>query len=132
MNNIIVLGKDRNEKLEKSNVVYKINCNNCNASYVGQTCRRLGVRLKEHRKKYSDEDRNSSLHIHRIENNHTINFDTVKILDYETNKGKRLFSEALYIHTQKKYMNKQFEINKLPKEYSSMINNFEFLSSSKH
>ena len=90
------------------------------------------MRLKEHRKKSSDEDRNSSLHIHRIENNHTINFDTVNILDYETNKGKRLFSEALYIHTQKKYMNKQFEMNKLPKEYSSMIKNFEFLSSLKH
>ena len=80
----------------------KINCNNCNASYVGQTCRRLGVRIKEHHKKYFEKDRNSTLHIHRIENNHTINFNTINILDHEINKGKRLFSEALHIHIHKR------------------------------
>ena len=129
LNSIIVLGKDKNLKLNNSNVIYKINCDNCNASYVGQTCRRLGVRIKEHQRKYREEDKNSSLFIHKTENNHTINFHNVKILDTEINTGKRLFTEALYIHTQKNFMNKQFEITKLPKEYSILINNFEFLSS---
>jgi len=32
--------------------VYKINCNDCSASYVGQTKRQLGTRINEHRNKY--------------------------------------------------------------------------------
>ena len=48
LNNIIKLGKDKNDKSNNSNVVYKINCNDCNASYVGQTSRRVNVRIKEH------------------------------------------------------------------------------------
>ena len=36
LNNIIKLGKDKNEKSNNANVVYKINCNDCNTSYVGQ------------------------------------------------------------------------------------------------
>ena len=99
LNNIIVLSKDKNTQFNNSNVIYKINCDNCNASYVGQTCRRLGVRIKEHHRKYCEEDKNSSLFIHKIDNNHTINFHNVKILDSESNTGKRLFSEALFIHT---------------------------------
>ena len=48
LNSIIILGKDKNVKYNNANVVYKINCNNCNASYVAQTSRRLNVRIKEH------------------------------------------------------------------------------------
>ena len=50
LNSIIILGKDKNDKNNDANVVYKINCNNCNASYVGQNSRRLNVRIKEHKK----------------------------------------------------------------------------------
>ena len=41
LNNVIVLGKNREEKCNKNNVVYKINCKNCEATYVGQKGRRL-------------------------------------------------------------------------------------------
>ena len=97
-----ILGKDKNVKNYNSNVVYKINCNDCNASCVGQTSRRLSVRIKEHHKKYCDRNQSSSLFMHTKDNNHSINFHNVKILDFENNKEKRLFSEAIFIHTQKK------------------------------
>ena len=42
--------------------------------------------------------------------NHFIDFNNIKILDTEIHNGKRLFSEALFIHTQKNYMNKQYEM----------------------
>ena len=53
-------------------MVYKINCKDCDASYVGQRGRRLYVRIKEHNKKYTMKDENSSLYLHTKENNHTI------------------------------------------------------------
>ena len=44
----IKTGKDKIKKDELSNVVYQINCKDCDYSYVGQTKRKLKTRLKEH------------------------------------------------------------------------------------
>ena len=128
LNNIIKLGNDKNEKCNNANVVYQIKCKDCNASYVGQTSSRLNVRTNEHAKKYSNKDENSGLFLHTKENNHSIDFNNIKILDTELNNGKRLFSEA-FIHTQKNYLNKQYEINRLPNEYNTFIRNCDFITS---
>ena len=101
LNNIIKLGKDKTKIGDNANVVYKINCKNCDASYVGQTVRRLDVKIKEHTRKYITQDNNSSSYTHAINNNHSIDLFNIKILDTECNRGKRLFSEAIVIHTQK-------------------------------
>ena len=45
----IRIQKDELLTLSHSNVVYKINCKDCNASYMGQTSRILKARIKEHR-----------------------------------------------------------------------------------
>ena len=132
LNNIIKLGKDKNDKSNNANVVYKINCNYYNASYVGQTNRQVNVRIKEHIQKYTDEDTNSGLFSHTKDNDHLIDFKNIKILDSEIHNGKRLFSETLFIHTQKIYMNKQYEINKLHNEYNSFIKKCEFLTLNDH
>ena len=50
LSSIIKLGKDKTDNDNQANVVYKINCKDCNTSYVGQTSRRLQVRAKEHAK----------------------------------------------------------------------------------
>ena len=52
LNNIIKLGKDKTKTCDNVNVVYKINCKDCNATYVGQIGRRLNVRINEHTKKF--------------------------------------------------------------------------------
>jgi len=48
MNRIIKIHKDQIEHDYKNNIVYKIYCQNCDASYVGQTKRQLKTRIKEH------------------------------------------------------------------------------------
>ena len=42
--------KDKTESNHKCGVVYQINCNNCNASYIGETERALGTRISEHKR----------------------------------------------------------------------------------
>lgn len=50
MNNIVKTRKDKSTTKGHTNVVYKIDCQECDSSYVGQTKRRLEVRVKEHQK----------------------------------------------------------------------------------
>jgi len=45
----IKTGKDRIENSNQSGVVYRINCKDCEASYVGQTKKRLITRIKKHK-----------------------------------------------------------------------------------
>ena len=47
-NCLIKLGKDKCQLSGKRNVVYKIKCNTCDNSYIGQTSRSLKTRSKEH------------------------------------------------------------------------------------
>jgi len=42
-------GKDRLNDHQVTEVVYKINCNDCDKVYIGQTKRHLVTRIKEHR-----------------------------------------------------------------------------------
>jgi len=48
----IKTGKDIIEESNRCNVVYRIDCKDCDASYVGQTKRRLITRVKEQKKRY--------------------------------------------------------------------------------
>ena len=48
---------------EKSNILYRIECNNCNKSYIGQTSRTLNGRIISHK---SDCNRNIKYNIKKI------------------------------------------------------------------
>lgn len=47
LKSFIKVGKDALDKFNHISVVYKISCNNCDATYVGQTKRQLKTRLQE-------------------------------------------------------------------------------------
>ena len=64
LNNIIKLGKDKNQICDNVSVGYKNNCKDCNASYVGQTGRRLNVRIKEHAKIHYERRKFITIHIY--------------------------------------------------------------------
>ncbi|XP_060074957.1 uncharacterized protein LOC132554659 [Ylistrum balloti] len=50
LRNTLVHPKDKITKENVAECIYKIGCKNCDASYIGETGRRFGVRLGEHRK----------------------------------------------------------------------------------
>jgi len=108
LNKFIRAHKDVLSLSVRSNVVYRINCLNCDASYVGQTKRTLNTRINEHR---SHIRRNSTQHSvitdHKRNLGHEFDWDNVKILDYEPNCNKRLISEMIYIKKQKHGLNAQ-------------------------
>jgi len=48
LRNILVHPKDKVKDEEKTELIYQIPCKNCPSSYVGETGRKLGLRMKEH------------------------------------------------------------------------------------
>jgi len=112
LRNIIKAHKDPLPNLCKKNVVYKLNCNNCEATYVGQTKRQLKTRIVEHRNHIK---RNTS--IHSVITDHRIisefDWDNVEILNVERNLNKRLISEMISIKSQRKSLNLQTDTDSL-------------------
>ncbi|EFN68948.1 hypothetical protein EAG_11804, partial [Camponotus floridanus] len=108
LNNIIKAHKDVIPKASNKNVVYKIECGNCDASYVGQTGRKLITRINEHKKHINRCTTNKSVITeHRLNFDHEFKWDDVKILDKEPYYNKRLFSEMLCIKRQLNGLNLQ-------------------------
>ena len=68
-------------KLNKSNVIYKVNCNDCNEFYIGLTRRRLNVRLDEHSKRHY-----SPLYKHYSGTGHSINYQDPEIISTDNVK----------------------------------------------
>ena len=124
LNTIIRLGKDIIDKWEQTNVVYKINCKNCPASYTGETKRNLKTRIDEHQK---HKNQDSVVSLHEREKLHEFNWNDVKILDREINYNKRLVSEMIHIKSDFHSINKKEDILNLNSVYFSLIKNFKSL-----
>lgn len=92
------------EKMMKSGIVYHLTCPRCSACYVGETCRHLQTRLKEHHQKAGP------MKTHLAECSTSIPEENVKIL-HSTTRGESylLTLEALHIREQKPALNTKDE-----------------------
>jgi len=122
LDKIVRVQKDYTEHSHKNNVVYKINCKNCDASYVGQTKRQIRTRIKEHYNNIkTDKSKHSVITEHIINFNHNFDWDNIKIMDTESNYNKRLVSEMLHIKEQKNGINLHKDTELLDESYSAIL-----------
>ena len=109
--------KDPLRTSDKSNCVYKLQCKDCNACYVGQTARQLEVRVKEHErcaKKMPADlkilrklEKDSAIALHAVFSNHQIDFENPKVLKYGFSTYKqRQLAEAILIQTTPNVVNR--------------------------
>ena len=122
LNTFIKTGKDSLPKDDQCGVVYKINCLNCESSYVGQTKRKLKTRIKEHKadiRKPSSEI--SVVSRHRMNEMHELDWDNIRILDIEQSLAKRRISEMIHIKRQTSGINKQSDTEGLPEVYFPLL-----------
>ncbi len=97
------------DPMQRSGVIYKVDCDDCEKSYVGETGRRLCKRIAEH--KAAERDgliKKSCLAQHSVETSHRANFSDVKILTSEKNVALRKAKEAIYIQRTTGAMNIQY------------------------
>ena len=97
------------------NTVYHIKCDDCDAHYVGETGRALGVRIKEHGK------RPSHVHAHCQANNHTFKSEEVAILHCESNWFRKGVAEAIHIAQESPDINRDQGRHKLPAIYREIL-----------
>jgi len=124
LSKFIFVQKDSLPDSSRKNVVYKVSCRDCDASYVGQTGRQLKTRISEHRNHIRrDTSTNSVITDHRIQSGHEFDWDGVQILDHEKFFYKRLISEMLHINRQRNGLNLQSDTECLHHAYLSIVNN---------
>ena len=72
--------KDRFNRSQKSKIVYKASCWDCDAFYIGKTKRRLHDRKAEHFKALTQIGHASTVAEHSISTGHNIKWDHFEIL----------------------------------------------------
>ena len=105
---IVSQPKSNPPMLEKSNVIYKIPCKDCNKHYVGQTGRKLSTRLHEHKLAVKRHDHLSLVSMHQDNYGHTFDWDNVEIMGQARQKKAREFLEAWY--SSKNSINKHIDM----------------------
>lgn len=131
--------KGKTEKSQRSNVIYCLQCSQCEAKYVGLTTNKLKTRLYGHKsdknkldKIRAIEDENlkniqldhwkerTAIMQHSVETGHTFNYDSATILD-SSNKSNRLpILEICHIMTTKN-INKRSDTEGLSISYTGIM-----------
>lgn len=111
--------KDRPTTNKQTNVVYKINCEDCSWSYIGETGRCFETRKKEHIRNVKTYKVGSNIATHAWANDHRINFAEGQVIDrgsYRTRKTLESWHTALTIQADN-------NSKPLPEQYSIILKN---------
>ena len=89
--------KDKLPIETRSGVVYRIPCSSCDRSYIGETIRRLGDRVKEHKKAcVRCETVVSAIAEHAWNEGHPIAWENTKVIGTD---NRRVIKEAMLINS---------------------------------
>lgn len=85
-------------------LIYSIKCH-CGKEYIGETGKKLGQRIKQHKYAISRADDKNGIAVHSLECSLGINWDEAKTLEWEGNWYKRKVKESLWIQMKKPELN---------------------------
>ena len=103
--------KDTRRTDEKAGVVYKIECGDCNAKYVGETGRQVKDRMAEHQRDIRNKKAASKVYEHVKETGHSFKFDHVSVLDNCPQRKTRLHLESIYTFNEPNSINRSLILN---------------------
>ena len=117
---LLVRPKDKLDKEKVVGPVYKISCNMCDASYIGETERSLKARFQEHRRP-STVTSEVSRHIHADHPEHDVSLKEAKVLDIEGRWFERGVKEAVYIRQHQPTLNRDGGRFNLPPVWTNLL-----------
>ena len=99
--------KDRVATEDKNNIVYEIDCSNCEAVYFGESKRSLKSRSDEHKRsvRNCDCDKNE-IAKHCWEADHNFSWDQKKVVDRESRLIPRKIKETIHSLKNPNHINK--------------------------
>ena len=138
LHRVLVYPKDKRSVQKSTGVVYSIPCKDCPTVYIGETGRRFEMRQKEHKQdlkqlegvKYTRARGKESLtEIHQLalmdniaSNNHTINWEGVRLPAKKPDWKKRGVKEAIFIRKAGMgAINQDGGRNHLPEVFSKLL-----------
>ncbi|GAA50262.1 hypothetical protein CLF_104301 [Clonorchis sinensis] len=101
--------KGKLDPMTRNNVIYRIQCKDCDKRYIGQTGRKLSTRIHEHKLATERHDQFSLISLHKDQEGHEFDWSGVHILGQARTKKEREFIEAWY--STKGSINKHIEID---------------------
>ena len=148
LRNFMVHPKDNVEDEEKTELIYSVPCKNCSSSYIGETGRKFGLRINEHKKEVvtagtqtrasrareSSVTHKSAITDHAVEENHVIDWESGARQKWSTERhsdrsdGQK---EPLWIRKTPTCMNRDAESYQLSHTRDQVISRSRALSSCK-
>jgi hypothetical protein len=117
---LLVRPKDPLEKERVIGPVYQIKCQDCEASYVGETERALKARFLEHRRP-SSAGSEVSRHLHTDSKGHSVSLEGTNILCVEPKYFERGVKEAINIRKLKPSLNRDGGRYQLPSIWNNVL-----------
>lgn len=102
---------------KQTHLIYKIPCDDCDSTYIGQTKQYLKNRLQGHK----SSKNLTALKKHENNSGHKFNLDKTKIIAKESNYYARNVLEMIHIKKDKNSINDRTDISNLSKIYHSLI-----------
>ena len=110
--------KDKKSNMDKKNVIYQLNCQNCPANYIGESSRTAKIRVNEHNNDIQRKRIRNNIFTHERDQNHKFNMNNVNILMQETKLRPRKFIEGVFSHFNTDSINRAQE---LPTAYLNIL-----------
>ena len=112
----LVSPKDKDDKMNKSGIIYRIKCADCDEDYVGEAGRIFRDRFKEHLRAPSP------LYNHHQASGHPLPMrDNVDILARENHNTSRWIKESMFIRVNDPPMNRNIGKYHLPHIYDNIL-----------
>lgn len=104
-------------------VVYEVPCGADHKTYIGQTKRKVDVRMAEHKRDVRNNDPKSGLSQHALQAGHLFNFDKIKILERIDDQACRKIAEMFHVKLagEEKTVNLQRECGAFNSVYNSVV-----------
>lgn len=107
LKSLLGTAKDKVPTMEKAGI-YKINCNDCESCYIGQTSRPVLVRYREHEASTRlGHKEKSAISEHMITNKHSFNLNNLHLVKPVPRKHQLNAWESLYMVNTQNLMNRE-------------------------
>lgn len=117
--------KDKIKTTHRKNIIYQINCQDCEKIYIGQTGQLLSNRMTQHKSDHKNKhiitETSTAAVLHSRDTGHRFNFEKPKILQMEHNYKKRTILEMVHIKNSANTVNKKSDTQKLHSIYATLL-----------